>query len=113
MRPLAFLQCLGKAALKQAANLAGFGLGNVVAEVWNEWSKERDATQRQAELQAVVQMAADQFRQQVEAVVRDVTAGQPDAVRRHVSDCLQQLPDQLRQSLRRPDDPLGASVPPG
>jgi hypothetical protein len=113
MRPLAFLKCLGKGVLKQAANRAGFGLGDLVEEVWNEWNKDRDAAQRQAELQAVVQMAADQFRQQVEAVVRDVAAGQPDAVRRHVSDCLQQLPKQLRRSFRRPDDPHGASVPPG
>ncbi len=26
MRPLAFLKCLGKAALKQAAKMTGFGL---------------------------------------------------------------------------------------
>src|SRR5438309_4775919 len=113
MLPLVFLKCLGKAALKQALNIAGFGLGNVIDEVWKEWHKDRDAAQRQAELQAVVQMAADQFRQQVEVVVRDVAAGQPEAVRRHVSDCLQQLPDQLRRSFRRPDDTEGASVPPG
>ncbi len=113
MRPLAFLKCLGKAALNQAANLAGFGLGDVVEDVWKEWTKDRDAAQRQAELQAVVQMAADQFRQQVEAVVRDVAAGQPEAVRRHISVCLQQLPDQLRRSFRRPDDTQGTSVPPG
>lgn len=113
MRPLAFLKCLGKAALKQAANLAGFGLADVAEEVWKDWNKDKDTAQRQAELQAVVQMAADQFRQQVEAVVRDVAAGQPDAIRRHVSDCLQQLPEQLRRSFRRPDDPKGASVPPG
>jgi serine/threonine-protein kinase len=113
MRPLAFLRCLGKAALKQAANMAGFGLAEVVEEVWDEWNKDQDAAQRQAELQAVVQMAADQFRAQVEAVVREVAAGQPDAVRRHVSDCLRQLPEQLRRSLRRPADPQGASVPPG
>ena len=28
MRPPAFLKCLGKAALKQAANMAGFGLAD-------------------------------------------------------------------------------------
>jgi hypothetical protein len=111
MRPLAILKCLGKAALKQAANVVG--LGELVEELWNGWSKDHDAAQRQAELQAVVQMAADEFRQQVEAVVREVAAGQPENVRRHVSNCLQHLPEQLRQSLRRPDDPQGASVPPG
>src|SRR5947208_3215479 len=98
MRPLAFLKCLGKAVLKQALNVAGLGLGDVLEEFLKEWNKDRDAAEHQAELQAVVQMAADQFRQQKEAVVRDVAAGQPEAVRRHVSDSLQQLPDQLRRS---------------
>jgi serine/threonine-protein kinase len=113
MRPLSFLKCVGKAALKQAAKAAGFGIPEIVEDVWNDWNKEQDAAQRQAELQAIVQMAADQFRQEVEAIVRDVAAGQPEAVRRHVSDCLQQVPDQLRRCFRRPDDPQGASVPPG
>ena len=36
MRPFAFLQCLGKAALEQTANLAGFGLANVAGVVWND-----------------------------------------------------------------------------
>ncbi len=110
MRPLAFLKCLAKAALKQAANSAGFG--DLVEEVWNDWNKEKDAAERQAELQAIVQMAADQFRAQVEAVVRDVAAGAPEAVRRHVSDCLQQLPDQLRRSSHGSDDTQGASEAP-
>jgi serine/threonine-protein kinase len=113
MRPLALLKCLAKAALKQAANMAGFGLGDVAEEVWNEWNKDRDAAQRQAELQAVVQMAGDQFRQQVEAVLAEVAAGQPEAVRRHVSSCLQELPEQLRRSFRRPQDTVGDSAPPG
>jgi AcrR family transcriptional regulator len=113
VRPLAFLKSLGKAALKQVANMAAFGLGDIAEDVWNDWHNDRDAAQRQAELQAVLQMAADQFRQQVEAVVRDVAAGQPDDVRQHVSDCLQAVPEQLRRSFRRPDDPNGTSVPPG
>jgi len=113
MRPLAFLKCLGKAVLKQAANLAGFGLGDIVEDVCQEWNKDKDAAQRQAELQAIVQMAADQFRQQVEAVVHDVAAGQPEPVRRHLSDCLQQVPEQLRRTFRRSEDPKGISVPPG
>ncbi len=113
MRPLAFLKCFGKAALKHAANLAGLGLGDAVEDFWNDWKHDRDASARQAELQAVVLMAADQFGKQIEAVLREVAAGQPEGVRQHVSDCLQQLPDQLRSSFRRPDDPQGASVPPG
>jgi serine/threonine-protein kinase len=113
MRPVSFLKCLGKAAVKQAVNAAGFGLGDVIEDVWNDWNEDRDAAQRQAELQAVVQMAADQFRQQVEAVVRDVAAGQPEAVRQQVANCLQQVPDQVRRSSRLLGDQHGAGEPRG
>jgi hypothetical protein len=112
MRPLAFLKCLGKAALKHAVNLAGFGLGDVVEEVWNEWNKDKNSTQRQAELQAVVQMAAEQFRAQVDAVVHEVGAGQPEAIRHYVSDYLHQLPEKLRSSFGPSDATVGVSVPP-
>src|SRR5436305_1716101 len=98
MRPLALLKCVAKAALKQAANLAGFGLGDAAQEVLDDWQKDRDAAQRQAEIQEVLRMAADQFRAQVEAVVREVAAGQPPQVRQSVSRWLEELPDKLRQS---------------
>src|SRR5436190_1001624 len=70
MRPLAILQCVAKAALKNAGNLVGFGLGDVVEQVWKDWEKEKTEAARKAELEALVQMAAGEFRQQVEAIVR-------------------------------------------
>src|SRR5207253_1700428 len=62
--------------------------------------------------EAIVRMAADQFRQEVADVVREVAAGQPAVVQQQVSRCLEELPDILRLSLRRPEDPSGLSVPP-
>jgi hypothetical protein len=113
MRVVPILKCFAKHVVQQAGNLAGFGLGDLADEVWKEWNKDKDEAARRAELEAVVQMAADEFRQQVEEVIRAVAAEQPDEVRRAVSHRLEQLPELLRQSLRRPDDPSGQSVPPG
>ena len=112
MRPLALLRCIAKAALKHAANVVGFGLGDVAGQIWNEWDKEKEDAARQAELQALVQMAAGEFRQQVEAVVREVAAEQPAEVQERLSLCLQQVPDLLRLSFQRPDDEEGRTVPP-
>jgi hypothetical protein len=93
------------------ANLVGFG--ELVDPIWTVWAKENEEAARQAELQAVVQMAADEFRQQVEAVVREVAGGQPAEVRRQVSEYLQQLPEVLRLSFRREEERQGQCVPPG
>src|SRR5437763_1210665 len=113
MRPLAFLQCVARAALNGGANLLGFGLGDLVGQLWKDWDKEKDDAARKAELQALVQMAAGEFRQQVEAVVREVAGQQPAEVQQRVSNCLQQVPELVRQSFRRPEDQQGRSVPPG
>jgi serine/threonine-protein kinase len=113
MRPLALLHCIARAALKQAGNLLGFGLGDVAAQVWNDWNAEKDEAARQAELEAIVQMAAGEFRQQVEAVVREVADRQPAEVRQRLSIQLEQIPELVRQSFRRPADQQGRSAPPG
>lgn len=113
MRPLAFLKCVARGALRWAVNMAGFGLAEVSEEVWNEWNKEQNEAQRRAELQALVQMAAGDMRQQVEAIVREVAGGQPREVQERVSAYMMQVPEMVRQSFRRPDDQKGQSVPPG
>src|SRR5437773_913903 len=102
MRPLGFLHCVGKAVLKAGANVVG--LGDVVDQVWDGWNAERDEAARKVELRSLVQMAADEVRQQVEAVVREIAAGQPEAVRRRLSDCLERLPDQLRRTFPHLED---------
>ncbi len=113
MRIIPFLKCIGKQLVQQAANLAVPVLGDLAAEMWKEWNKNKDEAARRDELAAVIQMAAGEFRRQVDEVIREVAAGQPDEVRRAVTRRLEQLPELLRQSLRRPDDPSGQSVPPG
>ena len=109
MRPLAILNCLGKALVRQLGNAVGFGVAGDVAvgvgeEVWGEWKRDKNEQQRRDELAAIVQMAAQEFRRQVEEVLREVAAGQPEEVRRRVGRDLEELPDKLRQSLSRPDN---------
>jgi pSer/pThr/pTyr-binding forkhead associated (FHA) protein len=113
MRTLAILRCVAKAALKHGANLVGFGLGDVVDDVWNEWNIANDEAARTAELRELVQMAAVDFRKEVEAIVCEVAGRQPAHVQRHLSHCLEQIPAMLRESFRRPEDRQGRSVPPG
>lgn len=110
------LQCLAKALVKGAGNAVGFGvlgdmLVNVGEEVWREWNRQASADQRRAELEALAQAAARECRAQVEQVVREVAAGLPAQAQREVENYLLQVPERLRQSLRRPADPTGTSVP--
>jgi serine/threonine-protein kinase len=116
MRYLAILKCIARGVVKHAGNLVGFGLGNLAAEVaeevCKEWQKEKNDQERRAELQALVQMAAGEFREHVAAVVREAAAGQPAEVRQRVSACLEQVPELVRRSFRRSEDPQGRSVPP-
>lgn len=116
MKPLVLLKCLGKALVRHVGNAVAFGLGGDVAakvgeEVWDEWQRECNDAGRRAELQALARAAAEEVRAQVEAVVREVAAGQPLPVRDTVARCLEQAPEMVRAGLRRPEDPAGHSVP--
>src|SRR5436305_6042888 len=104
MSPLRLLTCLANALLRHAGNAVGFGLAgdvlvNVGAEVWAEWTREQDERQRRDELAALVGMAAQEVRRQVEEVVRQVAADRPEAQRRQLADRLEEIPSRLRRSL--------------
>lgn len=117
MQPLRLLQCLARALVRHGGNALGVGavgdaLVGVGEEVWNEWKHDRDEQALRDEIAAIVQMAADQFRQEVAKVVREMAGEQPPEVRQRVSRWLEAVPDQLRLSLRRPADPTGHSALP-
>ncbi|OWK40824.1 serine/threonine kinase [Fimbriiglobus ruber] len=98
-------------------NLAGLPLGDAVigfAEwVWEEWAEAKSEQDRKAELEAIVRMAGDEFRKQVEVVVQQVAAGQPPAVKQRVTALLEGIPDLARKQFARSGDEKGRSVPPG
>jgi serine/threonine protein kinase len=114
--PLVLLRCVGKAA----ANFLGGGIaGDVLFELlpdlangaWKWWHKDRDADQRRQDLAAVAQATPAQVQQEVAAIVHEVAADKPLAEQKALGIYLSLVPGQVRKSLRRPSDPLGATVP--
>jgi serine/threonine-protein kinase len=116
MRPLAILKCIGKAVMKAVVGQVGLGVPKLVLDLaedlWKEWGKQKEEEQRRAELQELVAMAAEDYRIQVEAVLKEVAAGQSAEVARQVRACLEEVRELAQQAFRRPEDVTGQSVPP-
>ncbi|QDU23779.1 protein kinase domain-containing protein [Urbifossiella limnaea] len=114
MRPVALLRCLARVAVQAVGGAVGLGgAAGLAAEVMREWEQQADAAGRRAELERLVRIAADEFRGEVEVVVREAAAGRPAAVVAAVTAFLSRFPDHARGRLRRPDDLTGTSLPPG
>jgi formylglycine-generating enzyme required for sulfatase activity len=114
--PVALLRFVGKALLNTAgAGLAGEFmvevLPEVVKDVWTWWSRERDESQRRAEIEALVLAPPDELRQTVSRLVNELAADQPREVRQALAGYLNQVPATIRHSLRRPEDPSGTTLP--
>jgi serine/threonine protein kinase len=62
-------------------------------------------------LQEAVRTALDEAREEARAVAAEVCAGHPEPVREQVAAYLVQIPSLLRQTLKRPGDDAGLSVP--
>ena len=116
--PLVLLKAIGRAAL----NYVGAGvLGDILIDAlpeiandtWDEWSKEKDAKERRAELEAVAQATGEQLAEAIKEVVHEVAAGSSPDVRDALSAYLRQVPAEIRRTLRRPADPTGTTVPVG
>jgi formylglycine-generating enzyme required for sulfatase activity len=115
--PLALLKVVAKGVL----NAVGGGVvGDVVVDVLPEvaqnvcawWKKERTPEQRRADVEALAQAPAAEVRRAVQEVVAEVAGDRPPAVQNALSIYLSLLPAAVRQSLRRPADPCGVSLPP-
>jgi serine/threonine protein kinase len=111
---IGFLKCVGWAVLKAAIKAIPFGefVVEIATEAYQEWSKQTDEPERRVEIEALAIAGPAEVRAQVEEVVREIGAGQPESVRQSVTAYLTQLPDAIRQSQRRPQDPSGRSVAP-
>src|SRR5262245_9481117 len=103
--PFVLLRHIGKALLNA---VGGGALGEVLVEVlpdlakdvWDWWSRDRNAEQRRAELQALAQAAAPELAREVARAVQEVAAHQPPAVCQALTVYLLQTPAAVRQSLR-------------
>jgi formylglycine-generating enzyme required for sulfatase activity len=114
--PLALLKVVGKGVL----NAVGGGIaGDVVCDVLPEvardvcawWKKGRTPEEQRAEVRALAQASPAEVREAVREVVADLAAGRPPEVQKALELYLSQVPGAVRQSLRRPADPAGLSLP--
>jgi hypothetical protein len=114
-----FLRCIGKAVFKNGtralAGLIPFGqvLYDIATDAFEEYRKNHAEVELRAELQRVAQASQAEVQHASQAVAALEAADQPAEVRQALAGYLNQLPSSIRQSLRRPSDPGGTTVPAG
>jgi formylglycine-generating enzyme required for sulfatase activity/serine/threonine protein kinase len=113
-----FLRCVGRAVVKNGvkalASAVPFGevLFEIATDVYQDYRKDLGEADLRADLQGLAQATPAQVRQVTEQAVAVEATGQPPEVRLALTTYLNQLPATIRQSLRRPSDPGGTTVPP-
>jgi hypothetical protein len=114
---LRLLRCVGKAVVKHGlralTHLVPLGdvLYDVASDALAEYHQESRDAQLRADLEAVAQAPPAQVRRAAEQVVQEIAAGQAAEVQLNLVSYLRQVPPAVRQSLRRPSDPSGTTVP--
>ena len=119
------LKCLARSLARNAAralaNLVPLGevLYEVVHGAWEDYhgSPAQQPAPPQgpalvAEVRELIAAPPAEVQRQAAAVVREEAAGLPPQIQERIRDYLGQVPGAMRQSLRRPADPTGATVPP-
>lgn len=116
--PFGLLRLITKAVL----NAAGAGvLGEVFVElvpaiaqdVWENWSKATSEAQRHDETQRIAQASPTHLRQTATQLVQELAGDRPEKFRQQLVSYLTQVQATVRQTLRRPSDPTGTTVPLG
>lgn len=111
---------IAKADAKAGLNSISAGVGGnfavevlpeIARDVWAWWAKDRSEAQRKAEVQSLIQATAAEVQRQVEEVVREVAATVPAEKQLQLEIYLNEIPAVARQSLMRPNDPRGATIP--
>jgi formylglycine-generating enzyme required for sulfatase activity len=114
--PVALLKVIGKGVL----NAVGGGvvgdvlfdaLPEVAREVYGWWFKDRTPAQQREEVQALVQARPAEVRAAAHEVVLELAGDKPPELQKALEIYLSQVPGAVRQSLRRPADPEGLSLP--
>jgi len=117
--PAHFLLCLSKAVVKNAGKalwrLLPFGevVFDVARDAYEDYRRDHTEADLRADLEMLAQANQPDVRHAAEAVASRVAADQPAEVRLALTSYLNQLPASIRQSLRRPSDLGGTTVPPG
>jgi len=112
-----WLKCLGKAVCNKGLRaLVGIvPLGEAVYDIaenaYQEFREESLEEGMREALEGVAQASPEEVREEVNEVVNEVARDQPEAVKKQLTLYLHQVPAAVRQSLKRPTDPTGRSVP--
>ena len=112
-----FLRCVGKAAakhgLRAVVGLAPMGgeLYDIACDAWSDYRDENRDADLRVEIQALAQASPAEVRHAAEGLAREVASHQPPEVQAALATYLSQVPAAVRQSLRRPTDPTGTTVP--
>ncbi len=80
--------------------------------VWKAWGEKRDKATKRDDIEAVAKATAAQIRAEVAEIVADLAHDRPEPVREAMAQYLSQVPGAIRQTMRRPSDPTGTTVPP-
>jgi serine/threonine protein kinase len=110
-------RCIGQAicanGLKALAGLVP--LGGVVYDIAENACQRLHEEGQDEQIRALVEAAAqapiEEIKEEAAEVAREVAADQPVEVQLKLAAYLQQVPAVIRQSLKRPTDPTGKSVP--
>ena len=112
-----FLRCVGEAIVAQGMRglmgLVPFGeqVFDVAANAIERYRHARLEQQLPADVQQAVQADAPRVAHDAKQIAREVAAGRPEAEIIQLEAYLAQIPGVARQSLRRPQDPTGKTVP--
>ena len=111
---LRFFRCVARAIMAKGLRglVAELPFGEFLFDVAEDVQCQLSEEQLREAVQQVAQPApADEVRRVAEQVAHEVAAGQPAAVQQALSIYLSLIPSAVRQSLKRPDDPTGTTVP--
>ena len=106
------LKSIARILVKHGLNAVGFGVaGDAVIELWDLWGRyQKDQQEKLAEIGKLAVQPAAEARRLAEEVVAEVAGDRPDTVRQALTAYLSQVPNAIRQSQRRPQDPSGRTV---
>ncbi len=116
--PLAFLRFVVKAALNAvgggvAGDFAVEVLPDMAQDIWKGWGRGRKPEEMRDEIQQLAQAPPEDIYAAAAAVVAEAAADQSPEVQKALSIYLELIPGVIRQSMRRPADPGGQTVPAG
>ncbi|MFM7148537.1 MAG: serine/threonine-protein kinase, partial [Gemmataceae bacterium] len=114
---LVFLRCIGEAVAAEGfralAGMVPMGdvIYNVAANAIERYRRENREAQMRQDAERVIQAGMEQVREDAKQIAREVLDGQPEENIAQLERYLTQVPAVARQSLKRPADLTGKTIP--